>query len=346
MSTGKKRETLKTIAETLNVTHTTVSNVFNRPEKVSPELRERILAYTDSINYHGPAGAGRFLRTGKSGTLGVIFNDNLSYVFSDRHDIALMRGIAEECEKNGINIALMPLKTNNTLKKRMMSAVVDGYILNATYNNDEIVQAALTSGLPVVTTDIKLPNVTCVSIDDGAAMRAICQHLLAAGHTQFGIVAFPVKRRGSVLTSLAEFSTEFDNGVAFGRIDACISTLGNAGIDLNACYVSEQPHSEAGGEKAARALLAKAPDITAIICLSDRFAYGVYHYCLSQNIPVPDRIAITGFDDIDLQDPPIGLTTIRQPIVSKGHHAARALITEQLTDDIILDFELVVRHSA
>ncbi len=33
MTTGKKRETLKTIAETLNVTHTTVSNVFNRPEK-------------------------------------------------------------------------------------------------------------------------------------------------------------------------------------------------------------------------------------------------------------------------------------------------------------------------
>ncbi|VTR60816.1 Bacterial regulatory proteins, lacI family [Serratia fonticola] len=41
MTTGKKRETLKTIAETLNVTHTTVSNVFNRPEKVSPELREK-----------------------------------------------------------------------------------------------------------------------------------------------------------------------------------------------------------------------------------------------------------------------------------------------------------------
>lgn len=346
MTTGKKRATLKTIAEALNVTHTTVSNVFNRPEKVSPELRERILAYTESINYHGPTGAGRFLRTGKCGTLGVIFNDNLSYVFSDRHDIALMRGIAEECEKNGINIALMPLKANNALKKRMMSAVVDGYILNATYNNDEIVQTALTSGLPVVTTDIKLQDFTCVSIDDEAAMRAICQHLLAAGHKKFGIVAFPVKRRCGVLSSLAEFSAEFDNGVAFGRIDACIKTLGNAGIDLNTSYVSEQHHSEAGGQKAAKTLLAKQPDITAIICLSDRFAFGVYQYCQSQNIPVPEQLAITGFDDIDIQDPPIGLTTIRQPIVSKGRQAARALIAEQLTHDIFLDFELIVRDSA
>lgn len=72
----------------------------------------------------------------------------------------------------------------------MMGALVDGYILNATYNNDEVVQAALTSGLPVITTDIKLQNFTCVSIDDGAAMQAICHHLLAAGHKKFGIVSF------------------------------------------------------------------------------------------------------------------------------------------------------------
>lgn len=346
MNTDKKRATLKTIAEALNITHTTVSNVFNRPEKVSPELRERVLSYSESINYHGPAGAGRFLRTGKCGTLGVIFNDHLSYVFSDRHDIALMRGIAEECEKNGINIALMPLKANNALKKRMMSAIVDGYILNATYNNDEIVQAALSSGLPVVTTDIKLQNFTCVSIDDDAAMRAICQHLLAGGHKTFGIVAFPAKRECGELSSLAAFPTEFDNGIAFERINACINALGDAGIDLTNSYISEQPHSEAGGADAAKALLTRQPDITAIICLSDRFAFGVYQYCQEQGIAVPGQLAITGFDDIDIQDPPIGLTTVRQPIVAKGRQAARALIAKELTDDIFLDFELIVRDSA
>lgn len=346
MTTGKKRETLKTIAEALNVTHTTVSNVFNHPEKVSPELREKILAYAEAINYHGPTGAGRFLRTGKSGTLGVIFNDNLSYVFSDRHDIALMRGIAEECEKHGINIALMPLKVNNEFKKRMMSAVVDGYILNATYSNDEIVQAALTSGLPVVTTDIKLQDFTCVSIDDAAAMRAICEHLLAAGHKKFGVVAFPVKKEAGVLSSLAGFSDDFDNGVAFGRVSACIKALSAAGIDLTTSHVAEQHHDEAGGEEAAKVLLAREPGISAIICLSDRFAFGVYHYCQSHNIPVPSQMAITGFDDIDIQDPPIALTTIRQPIVAKGHHAARALIAGQLTEDIFLDFELIIRDSA
>ncbi len=131
----------------------------------------------------------------------------------------------------------------------MMGALVDGYILNATYNNDEVVQAALTSGLPVITTDIKLQNFTCVSIDDGAAMQAICHHLLATGHKKFGIVSFPVKRLPGELTSLAEFSTDYDNGVAFGRISACITALSDAGIDLHTSYVAEQPHSETGGRK-------------------------------------------------------------------------------------------------
>lgn len=155
-----------------------------------------------------------------------------------------------------------------------------------------------------------------------------------------------MKRLPGELTSLAEFSTDYDNGVAFGRISACITALSDAGIDLHTSYVAEQPHSETGGEKAAKALLAKEPGISAIICLSDRFAFGVYQFCQDHNIPVPGQIAITGFDDIDIQDPPVGLTTIRQPTVLKGREAARALISGQLDNDISLDFELVVRDSA
>ena len=346
MLAGKKKETLKTIAETLNVTHTTVSNVFNRPEKVSPELRAKVLAYAESINYTGPSGAGRFLRTGKSGTLGVIFNDNLSYVFTDRHDIALMRGIAEECEINGINIALMPLRANNDLKKRMMSAIVDGYILNATYNDDEIVRAALSSGLPVVTTDFKVPGCPCVMIDDRVAMVEICNYLLNKGHTNFGIISFPIKHQSDLITPLSKISNSYDNDVAWMRINACIKTLSQAGIDINKCMVAEQDHNENGGEKAAKALLTANPDITAIICLSDRFAWGAYSYCQSQHIEVPGKIAITGFDDIDIQNPPIKLTTIRQPIVLKGRQAAEMLINNQLDHDCILDYEFIIRDSA
>ena len=257
-----------------------------------------------------------------------------------------MRGIAEECEKNGINIVLMPLRSNSDLKKRMMSAIVDGYILNATYSDDEIVRTALNSGLPIVTTDFKIPNCPCVAIDDSAAMAEICQYLLAQGHTRFGIISFPIKHHVGAITSLGKLSGDYDNSVAWGRINACVETLAQAGIDISQSFVSEQVHNEEGGTQAAKDLLETQPDITAIICLSDRFAWGAYHYCQSENIKVPDEIAITGFDDIDIQTPPIELTTIRQPIVLKGRNAAKLLITNQLDHDCILNYEFVIRKSA
>ena len=49
----------------------TVSNAYNRPEKLSPELRERILAKADELGYSGPNVLARSLRRGKTGVLGV-----------------------------------------------------------------------------------------------------------------------------------------------------------------------------------------------------------------------------------------------------------------------------------
>ena len=46
--------TLATVAEALGVSAMTVSNAYNRPEKLSPELRERILAKADELGYAGP----------------------------------------------------------------------------------------------------------------------------------------------------------------------------------------------------------------------------------------------------------------------------------------------------
>jgi hypothetical protein len=81
-----KRATLKSIASDLGVTHTSVSNAYNNPAKVSKALRDRIIAHARSVNYEGPNPAARSLRTGRCGAIGVLFNDRLSYAFrtSDR----------------------------------------------------------------------------------------------------------------------------------------------------------------------------------------------------------------------------------------------------------------------
>jgi len=66
---------------------------------------------------------------------------------------------------------------------------------------------------------------------------------------------------------------------------------------------------------------------TAVVCMGDVAAFGVYEACRNAGLSIPDDISVTGMDDIpfaSLIDPP--LTTVRQPGIRKGTYAARSII--------------------
>ncbi|MGH3629919.1 MAG: LacI family DNA-binding transcriptional regulator, partial [Sciscionella sp.] len=107
MMVRAKRATLRSIANGLGITHTTVSNVYNNPAKVSEALRQRVLNYAQSVHYEGPNPTARSLKKGSCGAIGIIFNDQLSYAFTDAHDVAFLRGVSSACEVEGTNIVLI-----------------------------------------------------------------------------------------------------------------------------------------------------------------------------------------------------------------------------------------------
>ncbi|MGL5701322.1 MAG: LacI family DNA-binding transcriptional regulator [Kluyvera sp.] len=47
------RITIKSLAKEMGISHTTISNVWNNPEKLSVELRERILRYAEKSAFRG-----------------------------------------------------------------------------------------------------------------------------------------------------------------------------------------------------------------------------------------------------------------------------------------------------
>ena len=53
------RMTVKTLAAALGVSPATISNAYNRPDQLSPQLRERILTTAEELGYPGPDAAGR-----------------------------------------------------------------------------------------------------------------------------------------------------------------------------------------------------------------------------------------------------------------------------------------------
>ncbi|WP_026339284.1 LacI family DNA-binding transcriptional regulator [Psychromonas ossibalaenae] len=342
--TKVKKVTLKSIAKDLGVTHTTVSNAYNRPEKLSVSLKKRIFEYAESVNFHGPDNIGRSLRTGKSGSIGVIFNDSLSYVFTDQHDLQLMAGIASQCEKATVNIVLIPLKNEQESKSNALNALVDGYILNATHNQDMVIKKAIAKGVPIVTTDFVTEQHSSVSIDNFKAMQTVCEHLLSKGHRQFGIISFPSQQNSCGLSTLNK-PVSGDNDVMMTRFSGCLESFSQADISLENCCLYEIDHDEEHGRLAAEAILKHNPDITALVCFSDRFAYGAAEYCLAQGMKIPQDIAITGFDDITVVQPVIPLTTVSQNPKQKGEVAIQLLLDHKSVVHHDLDFELIVRES-
>src|SRR5262245_41481883 len=89
-----RRVTLATVAEALGVSAMTVSNAYNRPDKLSPELRERVFAMAEELGYPGPHATARSLRRGRTGALGVVLGETLPYAFEDPGALEFLRGLA------------------------------------------------------------------------------------------------------------------------------------------------------------------------------------------------------------------------------------------------------------
>ncbi len=325
---SRKKVTLKSIAAELGITHTSVSNAFNNPTKVSDKLRSKIFNYAKSVDYHGPNPAARSLRTGLYGAIGIIFNDQLSYAFSDPHDIEFLRGISSICEVEGTNIVLIPLKNSSVNDFEPLGAMVDGYILNAPYSNNPTTQRALARGLPTVVVDFDSPEHISVLTNDSIMMSEMTDYILSLGHRQIGIITFPIKEGRYDLCTLDRV-LDRDNYVVSQRINGCKEAIGRSNIKMSSILIQETTNSEDGGAEAARHLLDLQPDITALICFSDRLAYGAMTECKRLGLAVPQRISVTGFDDIlpqNLNSTLPALTTVRQEAYEKGRKAAEALL--------------------
>src|SRR5687768_4060018 len=104
------RVTLRDVAHAAGVSHTTVSNAFARPDQLSPELRERVLATARALGYSGPDPAARSLRTGRHGAYGLVFSEDLPFAFSDAATSTVFRGVAEACRDRRANLLLVPTR--------------------------------------------------------------------------------------------------------------------------------------------------------------------------------------------------------------------------------------------
>jgi DNA-binding LacI/PurR family transcriptional regulator len=343
--------TLADVASHLGVSRTTVSNAYNRPDQLSPALREHVLAAAAHLGYGGPDPVARSLRRGRAGSLGLVFDHPLRYIFSDPAAVLFLSGVAAGCEDAGTGLALVPQLPEGAAEV-VRSALVDGYVMFCTPEGDERLAAVTARGLPYVLVEYSpLVDGPRVNIDDRGGASEVAQHLVDLGHRRFGIV---IGFENDVThAALAEELADPERVVAhvrwrcFNRHERLVGwheAIGAAGVDWSSVPVASAPDDgEDPGHSAASALLDRADRPTAILCGSDLMALGVLRAAADRGIAVPQELSVVGFDDIPAAAA-AGLTTVNQPHVRKGEEAVRVLTSGG--PDVLLPTHLVVRASS
>lgn len=349
------RVTLQTIADALGVSRSTVSNAYNKPDQLTAELRERILAEAAKLGYAGPDAAARSLRSGKTGAIGLLFTESLSYAFSDPYAVGFLQGLAETAERHGTSLLLVPidaglgLSAQTDVERAVRQAVVDGFCLYCIDSQHTAVEIIRARGLPMVATDPTELDVPFVGIDDEAAAIKAGEHLARLGHERIGVVVDrwhgsrphpPLHLEGPTpIDQVLDLQASVD---AKYRLRGYRKALPNAEIMVT----TADRNSRAAGAEAVEELIDKRCRSTAILAISDVIAFGVIDAIRQRGLTPGRDISVVGFDDVP-QAAEFGLTTIRQPMVDRGRLVGRMLLEpDTMTErQVRLPTELVVRTS-
>jgi DNA-binding LacI/PurR family transcriptional regulator len=353
---GARRPGVVAVARAAGVSPSTVSNVYNRPEVVSQQLRERVLDAAAELGYAGADPAARSLRSGRTGAIGVVLRERLAYSFDDPAAVRFLQGVSDAADPQQLALVIVPAypEQAGAFSAAIGRAAVDGLLLYSLVADDPLVEASLRRRLPTVVIDSPAPGDLAlthpcgfVGIDERAAARSAVAHLMELGHRRLGVLSLRLSARAHAGSAGEAAQAGATASVARGRLEGARRAAEAAGLDWPAvaveqCQISDVESGRAGGH----ALLDRAPGTTALFALSDPLALGARIAACERGLAVPGDLSIVGFDDSAPEAE--GLTTVRQPLREKGR-AGTELLLRMLAGEgappTVLPTRLVVRSS-
>ena len=133
---GRYMATLNEIAKIVGVSKATVSNVFTKKKKVSPEVTRRVLEACERLNYY-PNRMAASLTTKRMNILGLLLNDEGPVI--KKYQKELIGGVLLASSRNGYRILVdMCSLDNNVVYNSLISGSdpMDGTIITAPVTHD------------------------------------------------------------------------------------------------------------------------------------------------------------------------------------------------------------------
>ena len=310
-----RRPSVKDVAERAQVSLGTVSNVLNRPERVSAGTRERVERAMVDLGFVLNDSA-RQLRMGRSNTFAYVMLDATNPFFTD-----VARGIELAAEKADLSLFLCNSDGRDTREHAHLAHLqqqrVDGILITPVDPESPELARITAQGTPLVIVDrTTTTGAFCsVTVDDRLGGRMAIEHLVDRGHTQVAYVGGPV--------TIGQVRERWEGARAAWH-DAGLAEAGLVHVETETLSVEE---GRRAGERIAGLPRRSRP--SAVFCANDLVALGLLPQVVSTGQRVPEDLAIVGYDDIAFAaSAAVPLTSVRQPRQSLGRTAAELLIDE------------------
>ncbi|SIT85449.1 LacI family DNA-binding transcriptional regulator [Microbacterium sp. RU33B] len=316
-----RRATIADVAREAGVSPSTASVVFSGKTPVSDATKQRVRDAAASLGYTGPDPRAASLRRGRSGIVGVVFEEHLGRTFQDPVKILMMDGLTAAVAPLGAGLLLLRDRDETAGAPTLTTAPLDAAVLvGCSGMLRESLDAVRARGIPVVVIEGDAgEGVPQIDLDNRDAQRRALAHLRALGHERVAIAALPVR---------AGWERGWLDGTERFTIDVTRDRLAGARDEYpDAPAFAAAASSIDEGLLAGRAILADADHRpTAIAAQSDLLAAGVVRAVEEAGLRVPEDVSVTGFDGIVVDGlAPYELTTLVQPAVEKGRAAGEAV---------------------
>ena len=325
---------IEDVARAAGVSTATVSRALRGLPNVSQATRDRVRVAARELGYVASPSAAS-LASGRTRTIGLISPWINRWFFSN-----VIEGAERTLRQQGFDVLLYTFEIDrHTERPRVDPDVlrrrVDGIVVVGLPLDRDEVEGLLALGHPLVCIGWGGFGQVTVRLDDRATGRAATQHLIDLGHTKIAHI-----------TGAPDDTTPWSPPV--GRAAGWRDALTAAGIPVDPRLNEFGNFDTEGGRTSMAALLARAPELTAVFASSDEMAFGALMALRDAGLRVPEDVSVIGVDGHDV-GALLGLTSMAQDATEQGRVAARMVLDmiggTPVTQEVVFPTTLLDRGS-
>ena len=326
-----KVKTIDDIAREAGVSKATVSRVLSHPELVRPQTQERVQRIIDKYSY-SPNHLAQGLAGTPTKTIGVVIDELSNFFF-----IEVAEGIDRILSTHQYSMLLCSSKwieeeEETRLVQSLIASRVDGVLLASIKPQSKSMELLTRANIPFVV-------INC--IPDDPSISFVCCDNKKGGHLAALHINNHTRDQTIIITGFAHQTIE-------DRLEGFKGKLDNTETLIHYTQVETQQD----GYNLVPTLI-KEQEIdrktTFLFVTNDNVAIGIINALTALKIPIPEQVAVIGYDNIRISSiARVPLTTISQSITESGEIAAKnllKLITTKETTHTLIEPFLVQRES-